>query len=672
VIVGIDTGGTFTDFALLERARLTLLKIPSTPGDPARAIVAGLEALGVKTKGRGAARIIHGTTVATNALLTRRGGPVVFVTTQGFEDLLEIGRQAREHLYGWSAGAADPLVPRRLRLGLEERTYADGRRRAPSKRTLAALTARLRALRRQGAAAVAVGLLHAWKDGRNERAAGAAARRAGLPVTLSHALCGEHREYERFSTAAANAFLTPAAGPYLASLSRRVGSGIRVMKSSGLAAPARTLSREPVQTVLSGPAGGVVAAELLRRRLGAPAALSFDMGGTSTDVALLAGGIPFSAQGRAIAGVPLRVVSVAVESIGAGGGSLARRDSGGALRVGPESAGADPGPACLGRGAGVTVTDAHVALGRIGARDLAGGSVVLDPELALRAVARLARECALEPARTALGVLAVANAHMARALRRVAVSRGEDPAAALLIAFGGAGGLHAAELAAEIGARRAVIPAAPGAFSAFGMLAATEGVDRVRTMLAPAASLSAGDRERAFRALEREAARGLRASGIRRIRFERRADLRFQGQSHEVIVRAEHDPVPGFLARYGSLYDPPPPGAAIEIVALRVRAFGPPAAAEATLHRAARAGAGRGGGGRAVRPAGRSRVVFSGASGDPVVTTAPWYERSALPPGAGISGPARIVEYSGLTLVPPRWTARTDASGLLHLERRSA
>lgn len=653
LLLGIDTGGTFTDFVLRSGGRTMFLKVASTPDDPSRAVLAGLETLCANVR---RAAIVHGSTVATNALVERKGGPTALLTTKGFEDLIEIGRQTRPDLYDWNASRPDPIVPRRLRIGIAERTHADGSRVAPpAARTIGVLGRRLVAA---GVRSVAVCFLHSYADGRNERAVGRALAGLGLPVTLSHGLVGEYREYERFSTACANAFLQPVVSAYLRGLAAGVKGRLRVLKSSGLTAPARAIAAEPVHAVLSGPAGGVIATRALARERGLDRVIAFDMGGTSTDVAVIDGDLPFTTESR-IGGLPLRVPAVAVETVGAGGGSIARLDAGGALRVGPDSAGADPGPACYGRGEQPTVTDANLLLGRLREDELLGGGLRVDATRSRRALARLARSLGTDETRCAEGVIRIANVSMERALRAVSLQRGHDPRRFALVCYGGAGALHACALAEAIGVRRIIVPPSPGTFSAHGMTLAQEGRDESQTVLLRAGEVRVAELERLYRGLERRAGSALRTQGVpaRSIVFERTADARYRGQSHEITVGGRGDIAARFVSTYRKLYGDAGAGRGVEIVTLRVRALA--ASPETTPRRP-----GRRRQPRAPRPARVSGVVLDGR-----LTDVPAWRREEMPSGMRLRGPARVLEYSSTTLLLPGWRLHVDEASNLVMER---
>jgi N-methylhydantoinase A len=634
--VGIDTGGTFTDVAVLHDGRLSIHKLPSTPVDPARAVLDGLAPL----HAAGALDVVHGTTVGLNALLTGEVARTAFVTDAGFRDLIEIGRQARDGLYDLEPRRAAPPVPRRLRFTLSGRRFADGSREAPpAARELATLARRLRAA---GVEAIAIGRLHAYAHPGDERAIARALARLGVPITCSAELLAISGEYERFVAAILNAAITPVVGGYVARLARGLRRGrVRLLRSSGGILPAAEAARFPARALLSGPAGGVLAARALLPQLGADRVATLDMGGTSTDVALVGAEPRITTAGK-VAGLPLAIPSVDVHTIGCGGGSIARVDDGGALRVGPESAGADPGPACYGRGTTPTVTDAHVVLGHLGADTLLGGGFPIDPARSVRAIAALGRRLGLSVAATARGILEIAEVAMLRALLVITVERAVDPARVPLLAFGGAGGLHAYGLARRLGMPGAIVAPHPGAFSAVGLALAGESREWIRALHAPLAR-DERDIARAARTLARRAAAGFgrRAPEDLQVRLEAR--VRFAGQGEGLDLpfgpdlaarfRAEHERQFGFLAEAG-----------LEVVALRAIASRPgvalPARSEAP----------------AVRPS-RERHAPGGAR---------WLvvDRAGLRDREVVTGPALIEEPTGVTLVPAGAIAQCTAAGL--------
>ncbi len=487
VRAGVDTGGTFTDFVFETADELRIFKLASTPDDPSRAITEGLQRIAAET-GSALARIevVHGTTVGTNALLQRRGARVALVTTAGFEDVIEIGRQARPELYNLNAIKPAPLVASELRFGVQERITSAGEvLESLCQDELEELGEKLR---QSGCEAIAVSLLFSFAHPEHEQRIARALEPLGLPLSISHKILPEYREYERTSTVAVNAYLQPLMGRYLNRLTR-VGPGsgpsspsqstkpeaqsptfrLRVMQSSGGSISATAAAAGPVRTILSGPAGGVVGALRASRAAGFEDIITFDMGGTSTDVALCdQEGMRLTSE-AIVAGLPVAVPMMDIHTVGAGGGSIARVDEGGSLRVGPESAGAEPGPACYGRSLLPTVTDAHVMLGHFPGAGLLGGEFKLDEARAREALKKLAVEMSAAANRkvsiftAALGVLEVVNTNMERALRYVSVERGNDPREFTLVPFGGAGGLHALALARALRIPRILVPASPGA-----------------------------------------------------------------------------------------------------------------------------------------------------------------------------------------------------------------
>ena len=666
--LGVDTGGTFTDFVLEAGGRLTRFKLPSIPRDPARAVAAGARRAGARL-----GELVHGTTVATNALLERRGARTALVTTRGFEDVIVIGRQARPALYDFDVRRPAPLVPDALRLGVRERTGPDGRvLESPRPSDLRRAGA---VLRRRGAQSVAICFLHSYASGRNERRAARALRTAAPFVCTSAAVLPEHREFERFSTTVLSAYLTPVLGDYLRALERRVPADIlRVLRSDGTTLSARSAAREAAHSLLSGPAAGVVACAELGRRLGLRRMLSLDMGGTSTDVCLQDGPLPLRRRWQ-VGGWPVALPSLAIDTVGAGGGSLARVDEGGALRVGPESAGADPGPICWGRGSRLTVTDAHLFLGRLDPAAFEAQGVRLFPPRVAPVVRRLARRLGVSAERAAEGVLRVVEAEMERALRRASVEQGHDPRRFTLVAFGGAGGLHAVALARRLGCRRVLIPPSPGTFSALGLLLSPPSVERSATVVGRA--MSARRARRVLERLEAGARRTLAAErGRGPLRLERWADLRYRGQSHELSVPFGSRTLEEFHRLHRRRFGISDPGQPVEWVALRVRAWLPAARPRSLEASGSEAGTQRGG--EDDWPAADTAPAAPGAAAEgpalprwrPACWDGRWRRtlilpRTALRPERTVRGPALILEYGATTALPPGASARAGAEGVL-------
>jgi N-methylhydantoinase A len=649
-ILAVDTGGTFTDLLLLARGKLSTLKVPSTPRDPADAVLAGIKELLGHDK---AFRLLHGSTVATNGLLERKGARVILVTNRGFEDILEIGRQNRPQLYALVGHRPPPLVERADRVGIGGRMGPEGDEiQVLDPQELAALLEKTR-----GGQALAVVLLHSYANAEHEEAVADALEGVGLPLSVSSRLLPEYREYERTSTTVVNAYVAPIMSRYLDRLHRESGAEpVHIMASNGGAVPVERAIREPVHTVLSGPAGGVVGALAWAKRSGMDRIITFDMGGTSTDVSLCPGR-PLHTREFAIAGQPVAVPVIDIHTVGAGGGSLARVDPGGALRVGPESAGADPGPIAYGRGGrDLTVTDAHVWLRRLPAEAFLGGTGRLDRDAMREPLSTLADALGKSAEDAAEGILAVADTAMERALRVISVERGFDPADFVLVAFGGAGALHVAELADRLGAPRALVPPDPGLLSAYGMLAAPPTRELSRTLLV---SSSDPDHEAeidgALNALESQALSQMTEEGNdpATLTVDHWIDARYQGQSFELRVprkgwqgvfhRAHKD-------RYGYARRTTP----VEAVTLRAVAQAPPLSLD---HPPLPQGTGS--------PSSEEGSVYY--RGSDISVQHVW--RRDLLDGHELRGPALILEYSSTTWLPPGWNLRVDGWGSLLLSK---
>ena len=677
--IAIDTGGTFTDCVWVEGGVLKTLKVFSTPDDPSRAIGEALRKIGGGKTGGTALTLLHGTTVGTNALLQRKGARVALITTSGFEDVIEIGRQARPRLYDFFFDRIAPLVCRELRFGVAERTDAEGLvlERPPDTE----LTRVREALRLADPEAIAISLLFSFANPENETAVAAAVAELGKPLSVSHRILPEFREYERTSTVVVNAYLQPLMQSYMERLAERAqhaeeeehadklgdGSGaarkrsaprIFVMQSSGGITALESAAREPVRTVLSGPAGGLVGAAAMAGRSGFRKILSFDMGGTSTDVAAVQGEVRAGGQSE-VAGLPVGVPMLEIHTVGAGGGSLARFDAGGSLRVGPESAGADPGPICYGRGTEPTVTDANLLMGRLRPERFLGGEFTLDVERARRVMSQWLKKqgSQLSLEQFSAGVVRVVNANMERALRVVSIERGYDPREFALVAFGGAGGLHACELAEALAIPTVMIPARPGALSAFGILVSDVVKDYSRTLLwrlsdgLPQAKL-----QKEFRKLEAAARKEFLAERWRGApQYERSLDLRYRGQGYELNVPATGNVAARFHDEHQRRYGYQHAGREIELVTLRLRARlrtrQPQTQRKvARPHPSGRPAA-------RVAPVERAPVFF-----DNKTVTTPVFERGNLVAGRMMRGPAVITEYSATTVIPAGKMFWVDAS----------
>ena len=658
MLLGVDVGGTFTDAVLAFGGRIATAKAPTTPEDQSEGVMAAIAAV-LERAGREAPEVetfAHGMTVATNALLEGRTARTVLIATEGFTDLVALGRQNRAHLYRLCASRPVPLVPPELRFGAPERTGPDGVL-AP----LADMGKLVSGIADAGPEAVAVVLLHSYRHPDHELALGQALSDA-LPdvhVSLSHEVVGTFREYERAATTEVDAALSPLLGGYLRRLGKRAQeAGIPVpaiMQSNGGLIDAAAAARHASWTVLSGPAGGAAGAAFVGRAADAPDALCFDMGGTSCDVCVVDDGSVQEHGSGEIAERPLALPTLAVHTVGAGGGSIAWRDPGGALRVGPRSAGAEPGPACYGRGGTEpTVTDANLLLGYLSPESPLAGGVTLDTGAARDAVGRLARELGLEPLACAEGIVRVANAEMLRALRIVTVERGIDPRRYALLAFGGAGPLHAAAIASELGIERIVCPQASGVLAALGLVVSQRRRDVQRSVLLSGEQLSAEAVAQAVKELSDRAREALSEPDAD---IDVVYELRYRGQSFELPVSAGPQPRPEelrekFEAQHEERYGYRDAEQELELVTIRVSATVPGAEVELTAA-------------DAEEPAcGRREATLGGERIDLQVL------RGSPGPGTEIAGPMVVELPESTLLVPPGWAGTVDATGTIQLQAR--
>ena len=671
--IGIDTGGTFTDLVLFTPASgsLAFHKVASTPDDPARGIIRGIREIvdRIGARAEELELLVHGTTVATNAVLQRAGARVALITTAGFRDVLQIQRQDRPRLYDLRGRRARPLVPRALRYELRERVRFDGSVQTPLDR--GQLDGLVDALRRERVEAVAVGLLHSYANPAHEREVGRvlAERMPETALCLSHELAAEQGEYERFSTCAMNAFVQPVVGRYLGRLEQGlaahgVAAPLFIMKSSGGVMSAQAAARRAVETVLSGPAGGVVAgAAIARAEAGCRNLITADMGGTSFDVGVVQEGSVGFARDTEMGGLAISVPMLDIHSVGAGGGSIGWIDAGGALRVGPHSAGARPGPACYGLGGTEpTVTDANLVLGRLGAASLLGGGMTVDPEAARRALHdRLAGPLRISVEAAAEGMIRVVNAAMTAAMRKLTVERGHDPREFALCPFGGAGPLHGAELAAELGIGRTVVPLAPGVNSAIGLLMADLREDRTATFVRRLDRTTATELERVFTELEESARERLRlsANGAGELRLSRALGQRYLGQRYELPVAVESGPLDldriaeRFHAEHERTYGYARADHPVEVHSAWV-------AAEVDLQPLRLPPAPRASG--HPEPAAVRRVHFAGQG-----CQTPVFPRDALGAGTTLTGPAIIEQLDATTALWPGQRLEVDRHGQLLL-----
>ncbi len=661
--IGVDTGGTFTDFVVLEDSEVRVFKLPSTPDHPEKAVLEGLAQILGSREGF---LIQHGSTVATNALLERKGAKTLLITNEGFEDLLEIGRQNRPQLYSLSSSRPKPLVAADFRLGVKERTLRDGTQLiALDKRSLDGLRKKVEEVSPE---AIAVVFLYSYLNPKSEKLIAEALEFAQVPVVLSHQVLPEFREYERTSATVINAYLTPLMSSYLSRLSSHslIQKGkLTIMQSNGGSIPATSGSVEPLRTLLSGPAGGVVGAFKLLNEAGYKKIITFDMGGTSTDVCLCEDQI-LTTNEATIDHQPIPLQMIGIHTVGAGGGSMAKIDSGGLLRVGPQSAGADPGPVCYGKGEEITVTDAHLFLGRMDPDYFLGGDLKLYPEKIRARLEELAGKLPRNSQKTweavdiAEGILEIVNTQMEGAIHLISLQKGYDTRDFTLVSFGGAGGLHACELARALLMPRVVVPPHPGMLSAQGILRANVVKDTSLTVLLHSQEPDLLTRlKQAFQPLEERIRRQLSQEDFKDedLLLEQTLDVRYVGQSYELNLPLSPDFGERFHKLHQQLYGYSNPRLPLEIVNLRVRGLGrfPPLAIpkfpleskeppqDAMI---------------------QEKPVF--LDGGPVSTA--FYLRERLRPGNRLQGPAVILEYGSTTFVPGDFKLHVDEWRNLVLE----
>lgn len=645
MIVGVDIGGTFTDLVINDGGTLSIYKLLSTPRDPSEAMLDGLRTVtgGDLTR---LERVAHGSTVATNAILERKGARAALITTGGFHDLLAIGRQNRPDLYALHPTLPPPLIPRALSFGVPERLDHTGAELEPL--DIAALNRILDTLAEQNVESVAVCLLYSFVNPAHEHRIRERIRARGVDwdVALSSEVLPEFREYERASATALEAYVRPVMMRYVSRLEAALPCPLRIMKSDGGVMNAARVHTQAILTALSGPAAGVIGAHHIARLAGFDHVITLDMGGTSTDVALIAGTPGRKAQSE-IDGLPLRIRLLDIDTVGAGGGSIARVDAGGALRVGPESAGASPGPIIYGRGGTqVTVSDANAVLGRLDAGHFLGGRMALDLDSARTALAALGEQIGRDALDAAQGVLEIANASIERSVRRVSVARGHDPRGFTLVAFGGAGGLHACAIADRLQIPRVLIPRYPGVLCAFGLLVADVTLDLSRSLLLPLDGGTWAQAAGVLRELTAEAEASLRREGqFQRVTHRASLDMRYRGQAFELNVPLHpDDPFPVPLDRFHEAhtreYGYALPERVVEIVTVRVQSVG-----------------------EVDKPA----LIAEPVSERDLTGTL--FERASLHPGDRFSGEALVVQMDSTHYIAPGWHACVDGYHNLILER---
>jgi N-methylhydantoinase A len=656
IVIGVDTGGTFTDFVFKDGDRWGVYKLLSTPHNPAEAVLNGLQHIAEAR----AKRIVHGSTVATNAILERKGVKTALITNKGFEDIIEIGRQNRSRLYDLAYRKEAHIVPKELRFGVKERTLCTGE--ILEDLHVEGVKDILQKLREAKAESVAVCLLYSYLAPSHENKISELVEALHIPVSLSHDILSEFREFERTSTTIINAYVSPKMKGYVSDLMDALGEedSLRVMQSNGGSISASTAMNESVRTILSGPAGGAVGAYEIGKVAGFDKIISFDMGGTSTDVSLMEKQLSLTLESE-ISGYPVKVPMIDIHTVGAGGGSVAHMDLGGSLKVGPESAGADPGPICYGKGDRITVTDAHLYLGRLIPEHFLGGSMRLQADKLEPHFNQMAKHLGLSTVELAEGILSVANTAMEKAIRVISVERGFDPREFTLFTFGGAGGMHAAYLAKLLSIPKVLVPNSPGILSAIGMLMADIIKDYSLTVMLNQFNTDAARLSKLFTGLEGKGTQDLISEGTeeRNVILERYLDMRYEGQSYEIIVPFNNDFIEGFHGLHEKKYGYRNQDKTVEIVNLRLRARGIPdkptfeksqissekLADEALM--------------------GEKEVVFDYKPAKTQI-----FDREKLVSGNRVSGPAVLAEYSSTIVVPPFAEASVDDYGNLIMEIR--
>lgn len=650
MIIGVDTGGTFTDFIYKKGDTWGVYKILSTPKNPAEAVLKGIRDIAGKDK----ALVVHGSTVATNAILEKKGAKTALITNKGFEDVLEIGRQNRHELYNLAFRKDSPLVPDRLRFGVKCRVDYNGN--VLDDLDEDELRGVLEAIKKENVASIAVSFLFSFVYPEHEKRVSEICDQTNIPVSLSHEILSEFREFERTSTVVINAYVLPKMEQYIGAIVKQIGANhLRIMQSNGGSITARTAQKESVRTILSGPAGGVVGGFEIGKLAGHKKLITFDMGGTSTDVSLIDGTLPLTFEST-IAGLPVKVPMIDIHTVGAGGGSIAYLDTGGSLKVGPESAGAFPGPICYGNGDRITVTDANLFLGRLIPENFLGGKMTLKAEKLEHHFKKASKPIGLTSIELAEGILSVVNSSMERAIRVISVEKGFDPAEFTLFSFGGAGGMHACFLASLLSIPSVFVPKNPGILSATGMLLADIVKDYSQTVMLDHSAVDVENITRLFMPIEKKGYQDLTMENLKKehMVFERYLDMRYKGQSYEITVPFETDFLNRFHflheKKYGYFHKDKP----IEIVNIRLRARGLPQKVEFEKSTTSSS-----------KPSkdsvlGTRETVFGGKTEKTQI-----FSRDKLACGNIIEGPALVVEYSSTTVLPLFARAEVDEYGNL-------
>jgi len=651
--IGVDTGGTFTDFVYLKDGKWNVLKVLSTPEDPSIAVLKGLEKIGGQKRD-----ITHGTTVATNAVLEKKGAKTSFITNSGFEDIIYIGRQNRKDLYNLTFRRPPPLVPSDLRFGLKCRIDSKGEIIQDLEEKQ--ITELIKKLKEKGVQSVAVCFLFSFLNPEHENILKERLKAEGFYVSVSNQIVPEFREYERASTTVINSYVMPKMERYLKKIEKNISNTdrFRVIQSNGGIISPKTACFEPVRTVLSGPAGGVVGAFSVGKIIGKNRLITFDMGGTSTDVSLIDGKIPFTTE-SSISDFPLKIPVIDIHTVGAGGGSIAYLDEGGSLNVGPESAGADPGPVCYGKGEKLTVTDANLFLGRLIPDFFLSGGMELDTDRLNFYFNYYSKKWGVDPYRLAEGILKVANTKMERAIRVISVEKGYNPKDFTLFAYGGAGGLHAGFLARNLKIPQVVIPKNPGIFSAYGMLLSDVVKDYSLTVMIRADYSKIDHIEKIFIHLEKKAFDDLIKEGLDKkdIYIDRYLDMRYRGQSFELVIPYSQKFIDDFHKTHQKIYGYKT-DKEVEIVNIRIRAVGKTEKPEPERIE-------KGGNNPEKAFVRQDYVYFDGKKHKTDILI-----REELKAGNRINGPAVIVEYSSTTVIPPFSECYVDDYGNLILRIR--
>ncbi len=643
ITVGIDTGGTFTDFVYKEGNNWKILKVLSTPENPALAVIKGLEQIGKNQK----KNITHGTTVATNALLERKGAKTALITNKGFEDIIEIGRQNRERLYDLYYKREKIPVERKHRYGIDCRINSKGEIIKDIEEH--EIEKVIQKLKSEGIESVAVSFLFSFLNPYHEKFVKERLEKEGFPVSVSSEILPEFREFERTATTVINAYVLPKMSSYLMFLKEHIGKDeiLKIMQSNGGSISADLAAKEPVRTILSGPAGGIIGALNIGKKAGFEKLITFDMGGTSTDVSLIDRTPTYTTETK-VAGLPVKVQMIDIYTIGAGGGSIAYIDKGGALKVGPESAGADPGPVCYGKGEKLTITDANLFLGRLVPEYFLGGNMKIYPEKVKEKFEEFSKEAGISPIELAEGIIRVANSNMEKALRVISVERGYNPQEFALFSFGGAGGLHAVELAKNLNIPKVIIPQNPGVLSAFGMLMADIVKDLSMTVMLKANLEEIKHIEKLFTLLKEKALEEMASEPVEDITFEYYLDMRYYGQSYEILVSFTPDFIETFHKTHEKLYGYKDETKPMEIVNIRLKAIGitekpnlEPEVQEKPFSENAIIG--------------KKKVIWNGKEEDFYII-----DREKLHFGNKLPSGVIVVEYSSTIFIPPYAKAEVD------------